>query len=500
MIQLVQFDFCAAGKTPAAKAEGPGKESGFEAILTRLKTKGAAEGEKEGKAGRVKLEEQSEKDRAKEGKVLEETFIPPELSALLSAAPLPQPAENQTAETLDTAQPAPALQPAVSAMTLKADAPAAAVAQAQTLPDLPTQTQKAAQQGTPHAFEIPAAGERPPDTEAISAKAAVLEPNAKTPAAPVQPEWQEAMPGMKAPQANPGSPTEIHVSRVSMAAPREKAPAMDTDTDVKIATATGTQMQEPVGTVKPAGTAAQPAAANAAGEPQRATPKRDFEVSAPKEPMQKAVDAGVIEKKATQQTEETEPAKRAPDKATTLREGDAVTAAGVPLKFTGSGAVAKPSSPDGAGQPQRPVFEQVAGEVTRMSQKMPEEGSCTFDMKLFPAGLGKLEIRMTCEGKNLALTVTAHSAEAAKLLSGGAQELREALSQNYEVTHLDIRSEVKAEPQSGASFFANGFSESRHDGGAYAQGQTRYAADELEMGANATAQIYIPAGMLSVRV
>ncbi|HWQ51036.1 MAG TPA: flagellar hook-length control protein FliK, partial [Terriglobales bacterium] len=157
-------------------------------------------------------------------------------------------------------------------------------------------------------------------------------------------------------------------------------------------------------------------------------------------------------------------------------------------------------SPDGAGQPQRPVFEQVAGEVTRASQKMPEEGSCTFDMKLFPAGLGKLEIRMTCEGKNLALTVTAHSDEAAKLLSGGAQELKDALAKNYEVTHLDIRTQVKADPQSGASFFANGFSQSRHDGGAYAQGQTRYAEDEREIRANVIPATYIPAGMLSVRV
>ncbi|HWQ50775.1 MAG TPA: hypothetical protein VN369_03130, partial [Terriglobales bacterium] len=339
MIQLVQYDFCAAGKKSAAKAEGPVKEGGFEALLARIKTK-AAEGEKEDKAGRVKFGEQPEKDRAKEDKVLEATFIPPELSALLNAAPLAQQAENPTAVTLDAAQPAPAPQPAVSAVALKADAPAAAAAQAQTVPDLPAQTQKAAQQETPHTFEIPAAGARPPDTEAISADAAALEPQAENPEAPIQPQQHTAAPGTQATQANPERPAEIHASRVFMAAPREKTSAPDA----------GTQTREPVRTAE------QPAAANSAGEPEKATLKRDFEASAPEEPMRKAADAGVIEKKAAPQTEEPEPAKRAPDRAATLREGEAVTAAGESLKFTSFGAVAKPSSPDGAGQPQRPVF------------------------------------------------------------------------------------------------------------------------------------------------
>lgn len=199
---------------------------------------------------------------------------------------------------------------------------------------------------------------------------------------------------------------------------------------------------------------------------------------------------------------EVQQAEHSPEKAEKPREKIQFTDTVEPAntKLTANAGVDHPVPETKTAEIRQPVFEQVAKVVTKTAKDMSEEGSCTFDMKLFPEGLGKLEVRMAFEGKNLTLMVTAHSEEAAKLLTGGAEKLRNTLSENYQVAHLEIRTEIRTDTQSSTTFFANGFGGSGHYGSAYAKEQTRYGENELDTGADVASERHIQVGMLDARV
>lgn len=112
----------------------------------------------------------------------------------------------------------------------------------------------------------------------------------------------------------------------------------------------------------------------------------------------------------------------------------------------------------------RPVFEQIAQQVTE-THTTDGDGEYVFDMKLFPEGLGKVEVRMVCEGASLTLTVTAHSGEAGKLLSGQVDALRSTLAENYQVSDLHIRTDTDAAVQTALAFSGGGQEAAGHSGG-----------------------------------
>lgn len=206
--------------------------------------------------------------------------------------------------------------------------------------------------------------------------------------------------------------------------------------------------------------------------------------------------------RTTARSVEVQPEERSPEKTEKPREKIQFTDTVEPAntKLTANAGVDHPVPEAKTSEIRQPVFEQVAKVVTKTAKDMSEEGSCTFDMKLFPEGLGKLEVRMAFEGKNLTLMVTAHSEEAAKLLTGGAEKLRNTLSENYQVAHLEIRTEIRTDTQSGTTFFANDFGGSGHYGSAYAKEQTRYGESERDTGADAALERHIQVGILDARV
>jgi len=123
-----------------------------------------------------------------------------------------------------------------------------------------------------------------------------------------------------------------------------------------------------------------------------------------------------------------------------------------------------------AGSAHKPVFAQVA---ERISQA-PRDGEYVFDMKLYPEGLGKIEIKMICEDGALSLTVTTHSSEAQRILSSQASELKNALSSNYQVSQIRIQPENKTEAPGFPAFSSGGFSTAGQSGGFSGQTPYRY--------------------------
>lgn len=144
------------------------------------------------------------------------------------------------------------------------------------------------------------------------------------------------------------------------------------------------------------------------------------------------------------------------------------------------------------------VFAQVAQKAV---QTVRENGSgdYVFDMKLFPEGLGKVEVRMVCRGENLSLTVTAHHGEAGRLLSDQTEQLKAALSEHYQVTELNIRTDVKTEISDAMAFLSGGFGMARHDGGGrYSGGLHPYTGQETEPESEPAAEVRM--GILNAKV
>ena len=102
---------------------------------------------------------------------------------------------------------------------------------------------------------------------------------------------------------------------------------------------------------------------------------------------------------------------------------------------------------------QHPVYKQVADSVI----KGIREERVSFDMKLYPEGLGKVNVRLVCERGSVSLEIHAYTKEAGELISAQIGNLKSALSQNnYDVTKAHVSFGTGGEASDGGKSFGTG--------------------------------------------
>ncbi|MPM17914.1 hypothetical protein SDC9_64314 [bioreactor metagenome] len=479
MISMVSFEFGFAEGLMAAKKDVAASGGGFEEFLSRTAAQlsgnpptneNAAAKDAKNNEGTVSIkpaggEKKESDDKAPEDDTALSAAPSLALAAALLAAPLPPQVQEALAQDLTAGVEANVQRAA------EVERPVPDCQAAMTLQAAPPEVREG---DTVKAPDAQKAGETGEDFEAVLSDAKIVQPKAQNKTAEFSPQ-EDA--GAKAPLTFKAKEETIRVTQTNRSEETDFAADMGE-------TAAQTKTADLQVSVK---------------EAEKLEPKT---LPSANKMSQTAADTESTAQKTSVRSAEVQPAARSPEKSEKPREKIqfAETVEPTNTKLTAREGVDSPVPEAKTEQIRQPVFEQVAKEVTKTAKDMPADGFTTFDIKLYPEGLGKLEVRMTCEGSNLALTVTAHSEEAAKLLTGGAEKLRNTLSENYQVTHLEIRTEIRTDTQSGTAFFANGFGGSGHYGSGYAKEQTRYVESERDIGTDVVSERRIPVGVLDTRV
>jgi len=478
MISMVNFEFGIAGGPLAAKKDGT-KEGGFEELLARTAAQLSGDASASAKTAANEAKDKETEDSAKsaggetigsgddevpKGNTAEVSTVPQALAAVLLSAPLPPRTQEEFAQDL-TAGTKENVQRAAEPETEKQALHLQAAIGLKTPP-------KALDFDAAQVSDAEGTSEIPADFEAALSDVKMAQPQTLAKAAELSP--QDAA-GAGQPQTYAAKEAAIRVTGMRRSDQTDDM----AKTGETLSKSTAMEMDRPVTGAKKPNTNALP------NENTFGRAAADIESA-----LKKTSWSSTAAQSAKRGSETAEKPQDKPHDANTVE----------PMKFAAPAGVERTVPEAKTAEIRQPVYEQVAKEVTKSAENMPADGSCIFDMKLFPEGLGKLEVRMTCEGKNLTLTVTAHSEEAAKLLTGGAEKLKSTLSENYQVTQLEIRTELRTDTQSGTTFFANGFGGSGHYGSAYGKEQSGHIENERDIGTEAALERRIQVGILDARV
>lgn len=99
----------------------------------------------------------------------------------------------------------------------------------------------------------------------------------------------------------------------------------------------------------------------------------------------------------------------------------------------------------------KPTFEQVAENV----MSAIKEKNTSFELKLYPEGLGKVDVKLVCENKTVSISIQTHSKETETLLCSHINDLKSTLEKNdYEVSQVQINLANEGKSESGNYFMS----------------------------------------------
>lgn len=107
-----------------------------------------------------------------------------------------------------------------------------------------------------------------------------------------------------------------------------------------------------------------------------------------------------------------------------------------------------------------PAFAQITDKIT---ETIKDDGNKSFEISLYPEGLGKVQVTLKCQDSRLAVEITTDNPLTQKLLESQAQDLRAALvTKNYEVQVVNINAKESTYLSADNAY---AFFESKPDGG-----------------------------------
>jgi len=117
-----------------------------------------------------------------------------------------------------------------------------------------------------------------------------------------------------------------------------------------------------------------------------------------------------------------------------------------------------------------PAFAQITDKIT---ETVKDDGNKSFELSLYPEGLGKVQVTLKCQDSRLAVEITTDNPLTQKLLESQAQDLKTALaSKNYEVQVVNINAKESTYLSADNAY---AFFESRPDGGPSGQNRNYVA-------------------------